>query len=104
MEHVFSHIRKANKEFTLINAIELVKETEKAVCLKCRVYWGLGKNHEKDMWFPKSVITMYDDLYAVAEWFYEKTAWANRFKGYEMNFELSACADVELQDGKYVAA
>lgn len=75
----------------------VVKETEKAVCLNVMVSWN-GNCHDKDIWFPKSVcsfITFTDKEgnertnAIVADWFLHKTEAANAFNGYEMRFETA---------------
>ncbi len=104
MTTAFSHIISNGKQFTLISATtaNLVRETEKAVCLTVKAQWADGTPRSKDMWFPKSVLTVFAGQYAVAEWFYDKTSFANAFKGYLMKFDETMFADVELKDGKYV--
>lgn len=68
----------------------ITKETEKAICINVNVNWGEGSWRAKDIWFPKStceVFTVNDETHVmVADWMLEKTAAANAFKGYRMNF------------------
>lgn len=72
---------------------EVVKETEKAVCVKVMVSWN--KNfHTRDIWMPKSVCEVFAAEYdnnkphiMVDDWFVRKTESANSFKGYAMRFE-----------------
>lgn len=104
MTTAFSHIIANGKQFTIISATtsDIVRESEKAVCLAVKAQWADGAYHPKDMWFPKSVVTVYNGQYAVAEWFYNKTSAANSFKGYMMKFYDTLFAEVELKDGKYL--
>lgn len=73
----------------------LIKETEKAICLNVMVSWN-GNCHNRDIWFPKSVITFssFTDgkgdvrtIAIVADWFIKKTEAANSYRGYAMHFE-----------------
>ena len=73
----------------------VVKETEKAVCLNVMVSWN-ANCRDKEVWFPKSVIefvTFTDSKGSkrtnalVKNWFIHKAEQANAFNGYQMRFE-----------------
>ena len=66
------------------------RETEKAICLECRVSWGNGGNHVKELWFPKSQVTEMDKKQNIAYvncWFVNKVEEQNSFHGYLMTIE-----------------
>jgi len=78
---------KANEKTTAIIINEFVKETEKAVCVKLPVSWA-GNVHEKQMWFPKSLVeSLQERVIIVADWFLRKAEFENRYHGYMMYFE-----------------
>ena len=66
----------------------IVRKTEKAVCLNCMVSWN-ANCHSKDIWFPLSVISewLQNGHVMVADWFLNKVEESNTFHGYEMRFE-----------------
>ncbi len=68
----------------------IVKETEKATCFNITVSWGEGKWIDKDIWFPKSAVEVFevngDTHIAAADWIVAKISTQNAFKGYRMNF------------------
>ena len=68
----------------------VVRETEKAICVNVDVCWNAERKHQKDIWFPKStckVVTVNDETHiVVADWMIEKTTIANMFHGYCMYF------------------
>lgn len=73
----------------------IVKETEKAICLNVMVSWN-SNCHDRDIWFPKSLVSfvMFTDSKGnertnaiIPDWFIRKTEAANAFKGYAMRFE-----------------
>lgn len=62
------------------------RETEKAICLTCKVYWGMS-SHYKDIWFPKSQIDEMDKaqkVVHVACWFVDEMEGQNNSHGYDM--------------------
>lgn len=66
----------------------IAKESEKAICLHCLVSYNDNKAKIRDIWFPKSVCNVVSEhLAEVENWFIAKTAEANAFNGYRMNFE-----------------
>ena len=65
----------------------IARETEKAICLTTLVQWGSGKEHTKDVWFPKS--TVLDTTKNGIEVKYEMAfsiICQNTFHGYDMKF------------------
>lgn len=91
-KHFMSYIKtfeKNGKTYKYIDAVSIVKESEKAICLKVNVRFNDNEPKPRDLWFPKSVIARDGELYGAADWFYEKTANANAFHGYRMQFDAT---------------
>lgn len=70
----------------------IVKETEKAILVKALVTWNDNGYKEREIWMPKSVVTVADDarkgeILDVEEWFINKLSAQNVFHGYRMSFD-----------------
>ena len=66
----------------------IVKESEKAICLNVPVSYASNAPKGRDIWMPKSVCSIFSERVAVVEdWFIDKLRNQNAFHGYRMNFE-----------------
>lgn len=70
----------------------IVKETEKAILVKALVTWNDNGYKEREIWMPKSVVTVVDDarkgeILDVEDWFIDKLSAQNAFHGYRMSFD-----------------
>lgn len=70
---------------------QVARETEKAICLTAWVQWGNGAAKAKDVWFPKSTIRerLADSIIVAHDMVYS-ISMRNAFKGYPMEFAVSA--------------
>ena len=100
MTRDFYQIKVNGKPYIIVNALSVVKETEKAICLKCHVSWS-KKGFERDLWFPKSVLVRFNEHYAVADWFYSKVEREHNYNGYDMCFYHSVTMECELENDRY---
>ncbi len=75
----------ANDFITLCFA-QKIQESEKAVKLELQVSWN-ANCYTRAFWFPKSVLTMDGDRFAVKSWFYDKLERDNAFHGYRMTID-----------------
>lgn len=86
-------MKNQNKQIE-VAIYNIVRETEKAVCLNLLVSYN-GNTSAKEIWFPKSVCELktvdYDNKPRafVADWFLHKAESANAFNGYAMRFETA---------------
>ena len=72
----------------LINYNSIAKETAKAICLNCQVYWGNGSMKSRDIWFPKSVVELHNEKSAIVSLsFIRNKEHENAFNGLDMTFE-----------------
>lgn len=74
---------------TVNDSPRIVKESEKAVCLRCNVRFNDNEPKARDLWFPKSVIALDGQVFGVTEWFYDKVANEYAFHGYRMEFDAT---------------
>lgn len=69
---------------------EVKRESEKAMLISVSVCWNDGNWHAKDIWFPKSVVTMLENGHIlVSDWFAKKLQDTNAFNGYRMAFAMA---------------
>jgi hypothetical protein len=68
----------------------VVRETEKAICVNVDVCWNAGRKQQKDLWFPKStceVVEMENQTNIIADdSMIQSIIIRNTFHGYEMHF------------------
>lgn len=70
----------------VINGIS--KESEKAICVRAMVNYNDNASKEREIWLPRSVVTVTgDNVASVEDWFLDKCSLQNAFHGYRMNFE-----------------
>lgn len=78
-----------NISYRTIHTNGIVKESEKALCIRCVVRWS-ATNYTRDFWIPKSLVrSVYAEgkLADIANFILNKMEVANTFKGYQMWFD-----------------
>lgn len=65
----------------------VARETEKAVLVNLNVTFNHNGYKAREVWMPKSVISVDGCIAKVEDWFLRKLSVQNAFHGYTMSFE-----------------